>query len=343
MKTTILFTVALLQVGVLAWMAGEREWIGHYGKTVYLRTAPVDPRDVMRGDYVRLNYELSNVPRKLCRGKLAEADFSQLPADSVVYAALSPDENGVAALESVSLDRPTASWFIRGRTERSGPMLQVRYGIEAFFTEQGKGAALEQGRTIGDFRVPLEMKVALSRGGLGVLQNYRWCPLGLGLALEMRDVVRPPGGSGPRQQHAVAATLTLLNAGSNDLGIVDVPGGGSLRLLPDARWGGDKWEWAPPESTPASMAQARVVVLKPGQTHSMKVDFEDPRWFVTTTGQGAAAKPFSKIETQQAWSARFRFEYHPPDRAACANLPNANLIWHGTLLSRGFSPVGNID
>ena len=343
MKIKLLLGIAALQVGVLGWMAGQREWISQHGRTVYLRTAPVDPRDVMRGDYVRLTYDLSHVPRKLCRGKLAEADFEKLPADSVVYAALGRGEDGVAVLESVSFDRPATNWFIRGRTERSGPLLQVRYGIEAFFTEQGKGVDLEQGRVIGDVRVPLEMKVALGTGGLAVLRDHRWCPLGIGLSLEMKESVRMQGTREQREQRAVSATARLLNASSNDVAIVDLPGGGSLRLIPDAGWGGNNWEWAPTETGPGSLASARVIVLKPGQSHSMKIDLDDPRWLVTSAGQGSAAKSITKIETQQAWSARFRFEYHPPDSAACTNLPNANLIWHGTLLSRGFTPVGNVD
>ena len=56
----VLLAVAA-QLLVLAWMAGEREWIFRTGQVVYLRTAPVDPRDLFRGDFVRLHYESNSL------------------------------------------------------------------------------------------------------------------------------------------------------------------------------------------------------------------------------------------------------------------------------------------
>jgi len=49
MKTKLILSVATLQVLVLAYLAAEREWVLHTGRTFYLRTAPIDPHDVMRG------------------------------------------------------------------------------------------------------------------------------------------------------------------------------------------------------------------------------------------------------------------------------------------------------
>ena len=66
MKNLVVMVAIALQVVVLFFMAGEREWVVRTGRTVFLRTAPVDPRDVMRGDYVRLNYEMSRVPHVQC-------------------------------------------------------------------------------------------------------------------------------------------------------------------------------------------------------------------------------------------------------------------------------------
>jgi hypothetical protein len=38
-----------------------RIYILKTGKVIHLRTAPIDPRDIFRGDYVRLNYEISRI------------------------------------------------------------------------------------------------------------------------------------------------------------------------------------------------------------------------------------------------------------------------------------------
>ena len=59
MRKAFILAAIILQVMVLAYMAGEREYILKNGKLIHLRTAPVDPRDLFRGDYVRLNYEIS--------------------------------------------------------------------------------------------------------------------------------------------------------------------------------------------------------------------------------------------------------------------------------------------
>lgn len=71
-------------------LGGEREWVLRTGRTIYLRTIPVDPRDVMRGDYVRVAYEMSSVSRAQCRGRLADRNqaFWALPPDTRVYARL---------------------------------------------------------------------------------------------------------------------------------------------------------------------------------------------------------------------------------------------------------------
>lgn len=71
MKSLFAIAAVVTQVLALGYIAGEREWILHTGRTIWLRTAPVDPRDVMRGDYVRLDYEIGRVDRSLRRDGLA--------------------------------------------------------------------------------------------------------------------------------------------------------------------------------------------------------------------------------------------------------------------------------
>jgi uncharacterized membrane-anchored protein len=344
-RTKLILGIAAMQVLVLAYMAGEREWVVRRGCTIYLRTAPIDPRDAMRGDYVRLTYEISRVPRALCLGRLAATNqtFETLPRDTKVYAALREDERGQGELVSLSLAPPADGLFVRGRTEQSwGGNLQVRYGLEAFFMEQGKGVELEQGRSRDGIQVPLEMQVAVSPGGLAVLKDYRWSALGIGLDLETKEVV---GANARPQRRTVAATIRLLNAGSNDVAVVDLPGGRSLGLVPDAQWGDTLWRWTHEGEAQPAPGPGQVIVLKPGQLHVIRITFDDPLWSVTKKEEERSGKPapVKLTELTEDWSTRFRLEYRPPGRAACANLPNANLVWHGRMPSRAFNPTGNID
>ncbi|AIJ53947.1 hypothetical protein C086_00847 [Brucella abortus F6/05-3] len=52
---------ALLQTGILYAGIEKRAAILRSGQDIVFQTEPVDPRDLMRGDYVVLGYEISNI------------------------------------------------------------------------------------------------------------------------------------------------------------------------------------------------------------------------------------------------------------------------------------------
>lgn len=51
-----------LQVALLVGWAGYHEWNRTTAPTILLETVPVDPRDLLRGDYMILSYKISRVP-----------------------------------------------------------------------------------------------------------------------------------------------------------------------------------------------------------------------------------------------------------------------------------------
>ena len=61
MRKAAIITAILVQVLILAWMAGQREWILRTAPRIWLRTAPIDPRDLFRGDYVTLRYDIAAI------------------------------------------------------------------------------------------------------------------------------------------------------------------------------------------------------------------------------------------------------------------------------------------
>lgn len=343
-KSWLIVAAVILQVAVLAYMAGERELIVRTGETVWLRTAPVDPQDLFRGDYVRLSYDLSTIPRSAWRGQLAQrveaverkgwrgrAPLQEEP----VYVALKQGESGTMELDFVADERPAHGPFLRGRIESVwGSALRVRYGLEAYFVEQGKGLELERGRSRDGIQVPLEMEVAVGRHGTAVLRGHRWCPLGIGIDLQQE-----------RKDNANwlhAATVTLLNASAQPLAIVDLPGLRSLTLDPagEGWWGspGNGWRWVGRGSEPPPpLTDAAVKVLQPGEKHAWRVEFKDAAWFVAKPGEAHRS-----LEQLNEWSARFRLVYRPPPAAACQHLREAERIWHGTLATRAFG-AGGID
>ena len=60
--------VALAQTGVLAAMVIDRVRLLTSGREITLPIVPVDPRDLFRGEYVRLGYDIGRVPARLLDG-----------------------------------------------------------------------------------------------------------------------------------------------------------------------------------------------------------------------------------------------------------------------------------
>ena len=235
MKKTFIVLAIILQFLVLAYMAGEREYILHKGKVIRLRTAPIDPRDMFRGDYVRLNYEISRIPIKMIKN--AEG-IGKTKKGTKIYASLKEGPNGLYELVNADLQKPKEGLYLSGRIPhryqrlQAGHPIWVNYGIEAYFVEQGKGREIEKrmGSRI-KVQVPLEMEIAVGPNGKSVIKGYRWSPLGIGLVW-LRNPPRDPEDTEARQSEMFQ--LTLANASAKPLALVNLPDYCSFSLEPAA-------------------------------------------------------------------------------------------------------------
>ena len=54
--------LSLLQIGFLGWIIASRAGVLRSGTEVLLRIQPVDQRDLLRGDYVSLRYDIDRIP-----------------------------------------------------------------------------------------------------------------------------------------------------------------------------------------------------------------------------------------------------------------------------------------
>jgi uncharacterized membrane-anchored protein len=162
-KIVLFGAAAFIQFVLLALMVADRVQILREGTEVTLQTRPVDPRDVLRGDYVTLSYNISSLPAGLLKDQPAGARnpivFVKLaPNSDGIYEAISAYAIGVAF--SVHADPVPAvnspEVLIRGRVAYGatcGPTgalfcdrLQIRYNIESYFVPEGEGRKLEQVR-----------------------------------------------------------------------------------------------------------------------------------------------------------------------------------------------------
>jgi len=194
MRSKLIITAIIVQFLALGWMAGSREWIQRTGPTVWLRTAPVDPRDLFRGDYVTLGYEISTIPAEkfgpglkthladLAR-RNAAGQYSGRSREIVLYATLHVHpESGVAGIAMADLTPPAEGLFIKGRARpysgtRQSSLIGVTYGIDAYYVQQGKGNELQRRAPEGapeGAQAPMEMQIALGSNGTAVLKDHRW-------------------------------------------------------------------------------------------------------------------------------------------------------------------------
>jgi uncharacterized membrane-anchored protein len=118
----------------------QREQLLTEGRVVLLELAPVDPRSLMQGDYMRLNFTLANQAFPLER--------RQTLADGQIVVAL--DAHGVGRFRRLADGQARAPNEIALRYRvRNG---QPNFATNAYFFEEGQARAYESA-AYGEFRV----------------------------------------------------------------------------------------------------------------------------------------------------------------------------------------------
>ncbi|AGB46138.1 putative membrane-anchored protein [Mesorhizobium australicum WSM2073] len=161
--------LALVQLGFLSWIIASRAAILRNGKEVLLKIEPVDPRDLLRGDYIVLGYDISRIPVKMIANIASDKQSSD---DTSIVVRLKKGADGywtptaawfgtaptpAAADEADISGHVAAGWDLRGE----GMTIAPDYGIERFYLPEGEGMAIQS-----DMRVrPFGIKLALAADG----------------------------------------------------------------------------------------------------------------------------------------------------------------------------------
>lgn len=144
-KIALFAAAALIQFALLAAMIVDRVQILRNGAEIALQTHPVDPRDLLRGDYVRLGYDISDVRSGALQDKPAGA------RNPIVFVKLTPDRDGLYKAVAVHTEVvPVAGpeVLIRGRVTYGTncgadsrafcATLHVNYNLERYFVPEGE-------------------------------------------------------------------------------------------------------------------------------------------------------------------------------------------------------------
>lgn len=136
-----------------------------YGTKILLKTQPIDPWDLFRGQYVTLNYEIANL-------NLANLQTDGQPFNSkeTVYVVVNQSGKYWTA-KSISHKKPeTNQLFIKGEVnyfDEYNRTLMVNYGLDSYYIPENQGGAIEtQART-----TPLEVEVSLDRRGSSAISR----------------------------------------------------------------------------------------------------------------------------------------------------------------------------
>jgi uncharacterized membrane-anchored protein len=122
---------------------------------VMLKTQPVDPRDILRGDFVALRYDFSR-PKITLFNREVNSESSENSIDLTRLADTLEDtkqgtpifliletKNTVATLKDFSFTKPTEGLFLKGEVIGKDRWKEIRCGIERFYVPQGKGWEIE--------------------------------------------------------------------------------------------------------------------------------------------------------------------------------------------------------
>jgi uncharacterized membrane-anchored protein len=144
--------VSLAQMLLVLGFAGVRQAAVSLGTKVVLQTVPVDPRDLFRGDYVVLSYEISTLD--FCEARSGEKGYVPLreEPDGVWQAPLA---TAFSSYESASgLGDVVISGTVSGGNGFGS--CRMTYGIESYFVPEDTGHRIEQLAGELDVRVSVD-------------------------------------------------------------------------------------------------------------------------------------------------------------------------------------------
>ena len=151
MRNKIAIIAGVIVLLLVNWSISGKEHHLKEGKVVYLQLAPVDPRSLMQGDYMRLRFVIANevyqtLPKN--EGQHSWRRNNVTATDGRIVVSL--NENAVASFNRLEDEKPLAAneVLLRYRV-REG---RVKFATNAFFFQEGH-AKIYQGARYGQFRV----------------------------------------------------------------------------------------------------------------------------------------------------------------------------------------------
>ena len=164
----LFIAVIVIQVVFLLGLVGYREAILITGRTVVLQTVPVDPRDLFKGEYVTLRYEISTINRNPDTSNAKRYQLiGNFDEGDTAYVTLTRIGSSFVPWMPVQAREPheDAELFIKGRVTSSYTnAITIEYGIEQYFVPEGRGLEIEQADDV-------KVRVKINRSGTAAIEE----------------------------------------------------------------------------------------------------------------------------------------------------------------------------
>lgn len=170
--------MAALQCYLLWSIVESRAEILRNGEEVTLKTVPVDPRSLLRGRYVRLDYDISRV--EIERFQLPNQDEQEL-VPKTVYVVLKSSDGNHASVQRVYFEKPEVldpdQIYIKAKLNSQNSLREFRrfknvpidYGISRFYVPETDALAIEE--SYRDDKIPVDVVIAVDAAGTPQLKR----------------------------------------------------------------------------------------------------------------------------------------------------------------------------
>lgn len=164
-KLTII--ICIIWTVIVSFWVIKSEYILITGRKVLLKTIPVDPKDLLMGDYVILNYNISQIPERYKNTKYS--------LNEDVYVVLKTDKDNIATIDRIQTVRePDKPLYIKGKITKCNTIIPlwengacINYGIESYYVKEHTGKDLEKNLRDGAL-----VKISIDRHGNAKVKEF---------------------------------------------------------------------------------------------------------------------------------------------------------------------------
>jgi len=160
-KKALILLLALWFIAIISFILLKQNTLTK-GTEVVLKSIPVDPRDLFRGDYVVLSYDISTLHMDSL-----EVKHDKIERGDRVFVKLDTNGPHAKALGIAKTPYQDGLYLSGAVSYKKDNTLRVNYGIESYFVQEGTGKELEK------IRKDLDVIVAVDKKGNAVIKYLR--------------------------------------------------------------------------------------------------------------------------------------------------------------------------